>query len=459
MKIKKLLAAVSAALMMTGAVLPVSAANNLYDLITLETADAEDKPELWSIGGCCYYMSQNYEYRSGNWHGITEDGTINFEYDIDDSVLDGNTALGEMGVWISDLPDEGYPYEMQITEAEFIPREGEAISIDSIKAVTEWEEDEDYQIKIRIRPVDYVDSFTGELLCKAVPEVSGMEKEGAFKGGVLRITVDFLKPEMPDFVYSELEDGTMELSRYYGKDETVIVPETAEGKKVTRIGNGAFKYRKKIQSITLPESITEIGNSAFYKCTGLMNINIPDGVTKIGSSAFSRCSSLESIVLPENISKINGYTFENCTSLKSVILPDCNEVCVKEAAFINCGLESITVPANYANIEEYSFGYTMDYETFVHSKIENFMIFCTKDSAAEQYAIENGFKYEYLPETKPGDANGDGKVNMKDLVLIQRYLNGWPIDIDLTACDLTGDGKVNMKDYVALQRQLNGWTV
>ena len=58
-----------------------------------------------------------------------------------------------------------------------------------------------------------------------------------------------------------------------------------------------------------------------------------------------------------------------------------------------------------------------------------------------------------------GDANGDGKVNMKDLVLLQRHLNGWAVDIDLTVCDLTGDGKVNMKDYVALQRKLNGWDI
>ena len=47
---------------------------------------------------------------------------------------------------------------------------------------------------------------------------------------------------------------------------------------------------------------------------------------------------------------------------------------------------------------------------------------------------------------------------MKDLVLVQRHLNGWAVDIDIDICDLNGDNKVNMKDYVALQRILNGWT-
>ena len=58
-----------------------------------------------------------------------------------------------------------------------------------------------------------------------------------------------------------------------------------------------------------------------------------------------------------------------------------------------------------------------------------------------------------------GDVNGDGAVNMKDLVLLQRYLNQWAVNINLSACDINGDGSVNMKDYVALQRKLNGWTV
>ena len=62
-------------------------------------------------------------------------------------------------------------------------------------------------------------------------------------------------------------------------------------------------------------------------------------------------------------------------------------------------------------------------------------------------------------EKTPGDANGDGNVNMKDLVILQRYLNNWNVEIDINACDLNGDEKVNMKDFVLLQRLLNGWKV
>ena len=59
----------------------------------------------------------------------------------------------------------------------------------------------------------------------------------------------------------------------------------------------------------------------------------------------------------------------------------------------------------------------------------------------------------------PGDMDGNGKINMKDFGLLQQYLNGWDVDIDLAAADVTGDGKINMKDLSLLQQYLNGWDV
>ena len=54
-----------------------------------------------------------------------------------------------------------------------------------------------------------------------------------------------------------------------------------------------------------------------------------------------------------------------------------------------------------------------------------------------------------------GDANGDGKVNNRDLGLLQQHLNDWEVQIDLTVCDLDGNGKVNNRDLGLLQQLLN----
>ena len=69
-----------------------------------------------------------------------------------------------------------------------------------------------------------------------------------------------------------------------------------------------------------------------------------------------------------------------------------------------------------------------------------------------------GFICKYDTVT-PGDINSDGKVNMKDLVLLQQYLNNWDVTIDERAANVNGDNKINMKDLVLLQQYLNNWDV
>ena len=68
--------------------------------------------------------------------------------------------------------------------------------------------------------------------------------------------------------------------------------------------------------------------------------------------------------------------------------------------------------------------------------------------------------FEIADETvTPGDINGDGSVNMKDLAELQRYVNGWGNTINLANSDLTGDGSINMKDVAELQKLINGGTL
>ncbi len=59
------------------------------------------------------------------------------------------------------------------------------------------------------------------------------------------------------------------------------------------------------------------------------------------------------------------------------------------------------------------------------------------------------------PAVEPGDVNGDGKVNNRDLGLLQKYLNGSAVTIDTDAADLYDDGKINNRDLGLLQKKLN----
>lgn len=64
-------------------------------------------------------------------------------------------------------------------------------------------------------------------------------------------------------------------------------------------------------------------------------------------------------------------------------------------------------------------------------------------------------------ERAVGDLNGDGTVNLKDVVILRRYIAGdWDVSLDDQTADLNENGKVNMKDVALLRRYIaGGWDV
>ena len=63
------------------------------------------------------------------------------------------------------------------------------------------------------------------------------------------------------------------------------------------------------------------------------------------------------------------------------------------------------------------------------------------------------------PDANYGDANGDGKVNNRDLVRLQQHLAEWDVEIVEDNSDVDGNGKVNNRDLVRLQQYLAEWDV
>lgn len=62
-------------------------------------------------------------------------------------------------------------------------------------------------------------------------------------------------------------------------------------------------------------------------------------------------------------------------------------------------------------------------------------------------------------DTVYGDLNADGKINNRDLGLLQQYLNSWDVTVNVDGADVNGDGNVNNRDLGLLQQYLNNWDV
>ena len=73
---------------------------------------------------------------------------------------------------------------------------------------------------------------------------------------------------------------------------------------------------------------------------------------------------------------------------------------------------------------------------------------------------ENGILMDEAVLYNIGDANGDGKINAKDVSNVLKVAASWSgIDLDETAADVNGDGTVNLKDVSLYLKKTAGWDV
>ena len=123
-----------------------------------------------------------------------------------------------------------------------------------------------------------------------------------------------------DFEYTAI-NGEAVITRYYGVNIKIEVPEEINGMPVTRIYTSAFESST-AEEIIIPESVKTIDKLVFYNCQYLKNITIK-GAETIGESAFVMCDALENITISGNCKEIQGdEPFMSCTNLQSINVTD-----------------------------------------------------------------------------------------------------------------------------------------
>ena len=112
-----------------------------------------------------------------------------------------------------------------------------------------------------------------------------------------------------DYDY-RFEGQEITITRYTGSGGDVVIPATIDGKRVTKIGDGAFDIgvNDDIKSVIIPNGVTEIGKNAFRFCHGLTSITVPKSVTRIGDLAFDE-TNIASVYFEGNAPSGTGFAF------------------------------------------------------------------------------------------------------------------------------------------------------
>lgn len=151
------------------------------------------------------------------------------------------------------------------------------------------------------------------------------------------------------YTYEVLSDGTVKITGYSGAAESITIPSTIDGKKVTLIDDYAFSGIAELKSVAISGNVKSIGYAAFSDCMYLGTVTIPTSVTEIGDYAFSGCTSLLKVSIPSGVKSIKDYTFYQCSSMTCVELPTSLES-IGYSAFEDTGLTALSIPSAVINI-------------------------------------------------------------------------------------------------------------
>lgn len=221
-----------------------------------------------------------------------------------------------------------------------------------------------------------------------------------------------------DFKYSLTPSGNVCIEDCTSTAESLVIPDTIDGKKVTDLGKTAlgsdhenspfvsvtipasveyiseenpFMYCTKLKEIKvesgnadfvaedgilyskdkttiycypcckdgdnfdIPDGVKVIGTAAFYD-TKIITVSVPSSVEEIGVFAFSNILRLSAIDLRNTkVKAINPYAFSYCTALGEVRLPNTLEA-IGGGAFAGCTfLKNIVLPISLQSVGQHAF--------------------------------------------------------------------------------------------------------
>ncbi len=242
-------------------------------------------------------------------------------------------------------------------------------------------------------------------------------------------------------------------------DENVTIPS-----QVKQIGAWAFAENKNLKTVTIPEGVSMVGKRAFAMCTSLENADLPRSVVSVEAEAFYGCTSIKSVTVPETVKILGDSVFLGCTSLKNAKVY--TDASISAGLFAGCtNLESVLIAMNPESVRSYAFyGCENLREVSLPGSVTyiaenafegcgNLTVWCYADDYVGKTLKQYGVNVSEI-----GDANSDGKLNVRDSTHIRKFIAGL-LTLDFSAelkADTDFNGLINVRDATRIQKNLVG---
>ena len=256
----------------------------------------------------------------------------------------------------------------------------------------------------------------------------------------------------------------------------------------TAIGRYTFPVCKTLTSVTIPTSVETIGMGAFYYNDKLKTVTIGSGVKKMESSAFEKCADLTDVYcyatsLPEMTSSFKNAYIEEATlhvpsvavgtykddfywgKFGTVVALGTND---PAADMHKCGKPTVSYQngkimfkSTTKNVEFKSMVTNPDVDYRLNPVIPLSVTYTVSVMATRKgYEpsdvtvvtinwLDNGTNPTIIEQLK-GDVNGDGQVDVGDIMAVINYMAGQTAGITPDMADVNGDKQVDVGDIMAI---------
>lgn len=223
----------------------------------------------------------------------------------------------------------------------------------------------------------------------------------------------------------------------------ITIPATANGFKVTGIGNFAF-YDTQITSATISEGVENIGRGAFRCYFYLKTLELPSTIKSIGEQIIAYYLDIDmGEVYHNNVVSIVSHATE------PIDIPD------NAFGFDTKYSDEEDDPELFCRAATRGMGdddFDDDFDDYVNglNKIRA-TLYVPAGTLSKYKTIKGWTMFKEMKESLQGDANTDGKVGEEDVKLVEEYImTGKAEGLIFTNADTNGNRQLNAADIVKM---------